>query len=428
MITVGAISDDLTSALESAGAFAGRGMSSCVALGIDSIAKLQSVQCVAVDTDTRALAERAARDRMADAMRAIGARGILIKTMDSTLRGHLLLEIQTALAVSKRYVAIVAPAFPSEGRTTVGGRQFVDGVPVAETAFQRDPVWPISQSDICEILRQGTLDLVQSVQDPANANLTLRIEESIVAQQRTAFVIDAVTQAQLDDLCQLVERPEQVLWVGSPGLLIALANRLGASTQQKAAVSIPRASGPIIVGVGSVNPASREQLSMLQSRRSLPVAAIDPDLALEDPQHAAMEAIASLCNSALSSPILSVTTRLPTKLQGNHLPAEPSSFRQERGTDPVIQAIGIAVVHLSERLNSSHYVLTGGATALEVSRQLGAHGFTVTGMMEPGIPVATLAGATGTVIAKAGGFGDPELLIRACDYMQQTVQNRRDLD
>lgn len=428
MNLVGIVSDDLTSAMESAGAFAGRGVESCVALGIEAVAKLHSVPCVAIDADTRVLDEITAESRIITAIEVLGARRNLIKTMDSTLRGHVSMEIEAALAASNRYVAIVAPAFPSEGRTTAGGYQYIDGVKVAETAIRNDPDWPVTESNICALLNHGTFDLVQSIDNPVAANLTAHIEEYVNEQQRVALVVDATTQEQLTQLCQLIEKPEQVLWVGSPGLLIALAERLQIDAQQTTIPPARRSTGPIIVSVGSVNPVSREQLSVLQSKRGTPMVTIEPALALEDPQRAADEAIVSLSKDELASEIIAVTTLLNERDHGSPQLGNTSISDSARIGKPLTQAIGVAVLNLSRRLGSSCYVLTGGDTALEVSRQLGAYGFTVAGMMEMGIPIATLNGAIGTVITKAGGFGDPDLLIRACDYMQQTVQNRRSLD
>ena len=66
-----------------------------------------------------------------------------MKKVDSTLRGPLAAEIEAALAASGRTRAVVAPAFPATGRTTVGGVQHLDGVPVHATRFAHDPVSPV---------------------------------------------------------------------------------------------------------------------------------------------------------------------------------------------------------------------------------------------------------------------------------------------
>jgi uncharacterized protein YgbK (DUF1537 family) len=59
-------------------------------------------------------------------------------------------------------------------------------------------------------------------------------------------------------------------------------------------------------------------------------------------------------------------------------------------------------------------VLTGGATAREVSHRLGVHGLRVSGELQPGIPFGSLEGGiwdSMPVVTKAGGFGTPGTLL-----------------
>jgi hypothetical protein len=48
--------------------------------------------------------------------------------------------------------ALVVAAIPEAGRTTVGGRQLVDGVPVDETAFARDPQNPVHDARVAVVI------------------------------------------------------------------------------------------------------------------------------------------------------------------------------------------------------------------------------------------------------------------------------------
>ncbi len=64
--------------------------------------------------------------RGADIVRAGGA-GLAFKKIDSLLRGQEAAEVAQVLALLKPAHCIVAPAFPAQGRVTLGGRQFVQG-------------------------------------------------------------------------------------------------------------------------------------------------------------------------------------------------------------------------------------------------------------------------------------------------------------
>jgi uncharacterized protein YgbK (DUF1537 family) len=76
-------------------------------------------------------------------------------------------------------------------------------------------------------------------------------------------VADAGSDADLDRVVAAVPI-EQVLWVGSPGLAAALARRLG----PHAAGLTTEQAGParrVLFVIGSLHPASREQLGWLCS-------------------------------------------------------------------------------------------------------------------------------------------------------------------
>lgn len=97
------------------------------------------VDVLSIDAHTRVLAPEVAAARVRDwiGRHANNPSILLFKKIDSTLRGHLAIELATALEARRKIVpetvAIMAPAFPANGRTTVGGMHYVDGCPLHET-------------------------------------------------------------------------------------------------------------------------------------------------------------------------------------------------------------------------------------------------------------------------------------------------------
>lgn len=79
-----------------------------------------------------------------------------------------------------------------------------------------------------------------------------------------------------------------------------------------------------------------------------------------------------------------------------------------------------------ESLQEGGLVMTGGDTALLVSRLLGAEGIRLEAEIEPGVPFGRLVGGTGAglpVITKSGGFGTPMTL--ACAARVLSAENRK---
>src|SRR5918911_338251 len=207
------IADDLTGAADCGIAFALAGLSTFVAFGKG--APPADAQVLALDTDSRAVsAEEAARRARAAARDAWshGAR-TLYKKIDSTLRGHVGEEVAAALAAAKesgrRAVVIAAPAFPALGRTTWGGRVFVDGVPLERTEVWRKSGM-IGPADIAGQLRACGLHV---------AGADLEAVRSETLPRADVIVCDADREEDLRHVAQAGARLDAaVIWVGSGGL------------------------------------------------------------------------------------------------------------------------------------------------------------------------------------------------------------------
>jgi uncharacterized protein YgbK (DUF1537 family) len=137
---------------------------------------------------------------------------------------------------------VFAPAFPAAGRTTVGGVQLVDGVPVSETVYGRDPVHPVRHSRLSKLVPPST---------------------------RNVVILDAVTQEDLDFQIEALPDPESVLWVGSPGIAAALARRF--APDAKPCESAAEVLGNILLAIGSANPRSHRQADRIAAVPSVAV-------------------------------------------------------------------------------------------------------------------------------------------------------------
>ena len=120
------LADDLTGAADCAAQALRHGLTAAVALRPDTAV---AADVLALDLDTRQGGAQAAYAATRDA--AEGAPLLYVK-LDSLLRGHIGAALDGALDGAGAETAVVAPAFPGQGRTTVGGRQLVDGVEVGD--------------------------------------------------------------------------------------------------------------------------------------------------------------------------------------------------------------------------------------------------------------------------------------------------------
>ncbi|MDX1944144.1 MAG: four-carbon acid sugar kinase family protein [Pirellulaceae bacterium] len=149
------LADDLSGAAELAGIAVARGYSAEVQRGFlpGSMAEV-----IAIDTDSRSLAVDSAAARVAEVTREVLAiaPAWIYKKVDSVLRGNVRAEIEAILHATGQPRAMLIPANPSRGRTIVGGRYLVGGVPLSATSFAADPEFPRRSALIADMLEGST--------------------------------------------------------------------------------------------------------------------------------------------------------------------------------------------------------------------------------------------------------------------------------
>ncbi|WP_028060117.1 four-carbon acid sugar kinase family protein [Candidatus Solirubrobacter pratensis] len=241
---VAIVADDLTGACDAAVGFVRAGFSAHVVLAGDPDPALET-DVIAVDAGTRHRDPGEAGRLVGARVRALRDAPLLIKKLDSTLRGNVAAELTAALAASGRRAAIVAPAFPRYGRTTAGGVQRLDGVPVHEGFAGEDPVSPARTSDLLALLSPATLLAAGERLDPE------RLAGVVVADASTDDDLDALVRA----------APEDVLWAGSTGLTQAFGRVLRGPGARRGPA---REAHRVVVAVGSLNPLARRQLARLR--------------------------------------------------------------------------------------------------------------------------------------------------------------------
>ena len=151
MLKLAVIADDLTGANDAGVQFAKEGLKVQVLLGESGEEQEKELPDVIVlDTDSRAAIPDQAYERVRKAggliKRLTSSRPAVFKKIDSTLRGNLGAEIDAVMDELGFEWAAVAPAFPVNGRITVGGWHLLHQVPIAESEIARDPKTPVVES------------------------------------------------------------------------------------------------------------------------------------------------------------------------------------------------------------------------------------------------------------------------------------------
>jgi D-threonate/D-erythronate kinase len=431
---IAVIADDLTGANDTGVQFAKQGLKTIVLMGMDLPSGMIEEDVVVADSRSRSLTpEEAYREvaRTAAWVRDCQFHAVF-KKIDSTLRGNIGPEIDAIMDTCGQEMAVVAPAFPKNGRTTVGGYLLLHGVPLEATEIAGDPLCPVTESHIPSLLAGQILRKVGHVGIKCIVAGREGIREAmdrIFAAGARVIVCDAWQDDHLRMVAAAAMRLDKsVLWVGSAGLAECLPSALGLAAHppgEKPVERDPAAGKPVVVLAGSASSVTRGQVGVLRQRADVGYVEADP-CGLLQPKTALREINRCLritLDAVTSGKDVVITTEYngiaADKLRKKALSLNLSILQT---AERIAAALGDLCRRTATGATLGGLVLTGGDVARACCSLLSARGFDLVGEVAPGIPVGLLKGGPCNglrVVTKAGAFGEEDALCKAVDSLKQ---------
>ncbi len=219
---VGIIADDLTGANDTALQFHIQGANTKILLDSEYIPnKKDTTEVWAISSESRNCNKTEALNRLEKSVKTFMENfsfEYFYKKIDSTLRGHIAIETLKMLEMLEYDAAIIFPAFPQEGRITVGGYHLLKGIPIGRSEIAMDPLFPIVESHIPSLLKSqldenqseliGTLDL-KTVMNGAGPIL-IRINE-LIREGRKLIVADAASITDIEQIALAIIKCDKKL-------------------------------------------------------------------------------------------------------------------------------------------------------------------------------------------------------------------------
>jgi uncharacterized protein YgbK (DUF1537 family) len=412
------VGDDMTGANATGALYAGRGMRTVTVAEPANLARFAGeFDVLVVDIASRHLpAEEAAR-RARAAVAAASASGVelVVKRVDTTLRGNVGAELDAALEQRRRRPAprtvraIMVPAFPAAGRTTVGGIQLVDGTALTETDAARDPLDPVRSSRVASIVAAQTDRSLAEVP----LDLVLAGGNELLAALRSStdvVICDAQTGGHLRAIAAAAARVAEadgVEWLsvdpGPFGAELAEHLRLGPAAA---------APAPVLVVSGSLTWQTRDQLLQLERQG---VRFVDVDAGRLD-VGGALGHLRELLAAALTSGAVGV------RAVGNDQVRAEAARR-------IPEALGeIVRLCLADRPVGGLYA-TGGDVTVRVMAALGAEGIE---LEEEVLPLAVAGRLRGgphgglPFTTKGGLIGGPLAAVACVEHTRRLARRWHD--
>ncbi|RYC13984.1 four-carbon acid sugar kinase family protein [Ciceribacter ferrooxidans] len=274
-LKIAILADDLTGALDTGTPFVARGLSVTVALDSRHLADARNCETdvLVVNTASRALTEMEAAERIREAAIAIAplAPRIVMKKIDSRLKGNVAVECEALADVFGRTFMVIAPAIPDQQRFTKAGMVVGRGVDT-----------PLS---IGAVFGRTALPLT---------------------------IADAASDADLDGIVRAHDWMT-TLAVGARGVGAALARLLGHEREQKSTLFVP--TGRTLFAFGSRDPITAAQIVRLEESRWLRHVGDAPmGEIMDDPASIALPALFR-CTGAIEADGAGVARRFAAGLQ-----------------------------------------------------------------------------------------------------------------
>ena len=395
------LADDLSGAADCAAACHRAGLDTRVCLAPQALC--DEAEAIALDLDSRALAPAEALARtLAVEVGPVINRGALYRKIDSTLRGHVALDIAATLQIAgPSAFAVVCPAYPATGRTVKDGQVYVGGQRLQDTE-----IWALGgqgSTDLKTLLTEAGLEPVGLDLEVVRGPRLRQAMEAARAEGAQAVVCDAETE---DDLQAIVEAGlvlEEVVWAGSGGLTIPLARTLS-PTGGPQLRPVARRAGPTLVVVGSASSISRRQLAHLDEDPRVQTLLVPPSVLLEGPEGAGWRPASRAIVAGVGKPGKDTVA----------LAIDPAAPVDPATGPALAAALGVLAGRQLGRFGA--LVATGGETARFILAAAGVEALCIRRELEPGVVLST-AGAL-PVVTKAGAFGGPQSLVGAVQALR----------
>lgn len=422
------IADDLTGANDTALQFFKQGYSARIIIDFNQDFSLcENVDVWSVTTESRNTDKDTALHRVTKVSEKLKEKLNIenyYKKIDSTLRGNTGVEIAALLETSGKEVALVAPAYIEENRTTLGAYQLLGGIPIERTQCALDPKAPIYESYIPDILKKdlnhafenliGIIDF--KIISKGAGPIILKLNE-LVQSGKKIIVLDAMSNVDLEQIALAINKSSyDILPCGSAGLASAINKIYDTDKKNEHIEHLPDFANLIISG-------SATQLTLTQIGK---LKETSPDIHFID---LTLKDILDGINDNLINEICEkLNSKIDVVVHSSYLNNEIIS---EKGKELLIDA-GIAKNEISSKitdyladllyeinLKSKFILMTiGGETSYKCAFKINSAYLEIIDNIMPAIPLCIDANGK-IIVTKSGNFGNCDTLINVLKYFEQ---------
>lgn len=426
---VGIIADDLTGANDTALQFHLRGASTRILLDeAYTPQKKEETEVWALSTESRNIEPEKAVERVEKAVRTFVDNfsfDYYYKKIDSTLRGHIALETLTMLDILEYDAAIIIPAFPQEGRITVGGYHLLKGVPIGRTEIAMDPHSPILESHIPTLLRSqldekqqdlvGTIDL-KTIMNGAGPIL-IKINE-LIKEGKKLIVADSTSSTDIEQLALAIKKCDKKLLPTGTAAGAQVLGKFWLAGIEKEKQPIKLEKLPKFIVSGTATNITAEQIHKLEQSDDynndvnfIPLETSDILAGVDD------EIVERIVTNLKSGVTVAVhTSNLIANFDGFSDDSFNAELTKEKLASKITDYLGELAKRVLSQINTVLITL-GGETSYKCCRAIEAQELKLVDEVAPAISLCADS-KNRWIVTKSGNLGNTRTLIEILDYFK----------
>ena len=427
--TVGIIADDLTGANDTALQFKLNGADTNILLHTDiEPTSADCQQAWAIATESRNISPQEAFDKVKVATQLFVDKinpDFFYKKIDSTVRGNIAVEVLSMLEVLEWDAAIIMPAFPQEGRITVGGYHLLKGVPIERTEMARDPHSPIYESHLPTLLKQqlgeNLEDLVDSLKLKTimdGAGPILKKINTLIEKGAKIIVADAVSTTDLEQIVLAMGKSNyKILPVGTAAAAKVLSNEWFQKPEEGEVLGVKLPQLPKFIVSGSATQITATHIDKFEQSAEFEenslIIELDMNTVLGEVTE---ELVERICSRLVNNNIVMVHT---SKLLKNFDGFSEDTIKADLTKSGLANVITDFLATLTKRVlgrKRAVLITLGGETSYKCCNAIDANQLQLIDEVLPAIALSKNANSDQWIVTKSGNLGGVNTLLEILNY------------
>jgi uncharacterized protein YgbK (DUF1537 family) len=426
------VADDLTGANDTALQFKNNGADTNIILNKDDIQKPKEycAQAWAISTESRNIDAQSAFERVKDAVEFMSKElnpDYFYKKIDSTVRGNIAVEILSTLEVLGWDGAVVIPAFPQEGRITVGGYQLLKGVPIERTEMAMDPHSPITESHLPTLLKRqlgqnlenlvGSIEL-KTVLDGAGP-IVMEIKR-LLSEGKKIIIADSVSTTDIEQIVLAIKKSGcKILPVGNSATAKVLSNEWFPIEKPEEVLPIKLPKLPKFIVSGSATQITANQINKFEQSDEFEENSLIIELNIDNIMSGVEDSLVERVVSNLTGHniVLVHTSNLLNNFDGfaDNIDLTKSDF-----ASTITDYLAELTKKVLEKTNAILITL-GGETSYKCCNAINANQLKLVDEVLPAIALSRSVNSNQWIVTKSGNLGGVNTLIEIINYFEKHI-------